>query len=835
VSVYRLSSKSISRGAGQSAVASASYRAGEKLSDERTGQTFDYTRKQNIDHTEIMIPTSANEKYGDRQTLWNAVEKAETRKNSELSKEYQLALPVEFSQAENIALVREFVKAQFVDKGLAVDMAFHNLEKGDNPHCHLMTTTRSFDKETGDLGIKERFFKDKAFLVGIRKDWEIALNEKLAEKGLEQVTADSYASRGIDLEAINTNFNGAYGQADLAQQRLERSEKLTAQPSLIANILTDKNATFTANQLQRFIDKNILSEHKEQAIQNLFKSDELITLDPKKGIFTSASYFRAEQSLLENIDKLNKADYSKSIDTGILIQTSQRLGLSEKQQEALIYATSADSQIKSIEGYAGSGKSYTIKAIKSAYEQAGYECKGIALSGIVADNLGKDAGIQDSRTIASFLYQLEQGKIELNAKTVLFLDEASLVGVKDYNRIAEAVASAGAKIISVGDDNQLQAIQAGGANRLVKENSSHYTLDEIRRQHDLGDRQATLDFSTGEQRQALEHYRDKGAIAQHATSKGLLKSMTKGYLEAEQNGKSSILLAFRKDTVSAINNYIHNELKAQGKLGKSHNINGKEFSAGDRFIFLENSNGIGVKNGTTGVIEQINDNGEMQIKADDGRTINFNANEYQKFDLAYAVTVHKSQGVSVDNAQLYFDDRMNANLALVGCTRHKESLTVHTLERNDTSEANSHGIKDFNHLVEIASRNDTKDLINDIDKRLTNHIAQTHGTQQQFKDIDQRTAQALEKSTASETQNTMEANRQAEIAKMSAEEKLKNGIITLVDYSKILDQREAEKQAQEIEKQKHNEQENNITKHAELSHSKDKERTKDYGDFEIGL
>lgn len=835
MSVYRLSSKSISRGAGQSAVASASYRAGEKLHDERIGQTFDYTRKQNIDHTEIMLPNNAKAEYADRQTLWNAVEKAETRKNSELAKEYQLALPVEFTKEENIALVQAFAQKQFVDKGLAVDLAFHNLEKGENPHCHLMTTTRSFSKETGDLGSKERFFKDKAFLVGIRKDWEIALNEKLAEKGLEPVTAESYASRGIDLDGINSNLKGEAREADLAQQRFERSEKLTAQPSLITDIMTDKNATFNANQLQRFIDKNILPEHKDHAIQNLFKSDELITLDSKKGIFTSASYFRAEQSLLENINKLNQADYGKAIDADILIQISQRLGLSEKQQEALIYATSADSNIKSIEGYAGSGKSYTIKAIKSAYEQAGFECKGIALSGIVADNLGKDASIQDSRTIASFLYQLEQGKIELNAKTVLFLDEASLVGVKDYNRIAEAVASAGAKLISVGDDNQLQAIQAGGANRLVKENSSHYTLDEIRRQKDLGDRQATLDFSTGEQRNALEHYRDKGAIAQHATTKDLLQSMTKGYLEAEQAGKSSILLAFRKDTVNAINGYIHNELKAQGKLGESHNINGKEFSAGDRFIFLENSNGIGVKNGTTGTIEHINENGEMQIKADDGRTINFNANEYQKFDLAYAVTVHKAQGVSVDNAQLYFDDRMNSNLALVGCTRHKESLTVHTLERNDASEANQHGIKDFNHLVDIASRSQTKDLINDIDNRLINHLAQTHDTQQQFKDIDQRTAQALEKIVTNEAQTATQEARQAEIAQMTAEQKLEKGIISLVDYSKILDQREAEKQAIEAEKQKHNEQENNITRHAEPSHSKDKERTKGFGDFEMEL
>ena len=153
MAIYHCSIKIISRGKGQSAIAAAAYRAGEKITSEHDGRTSDYTRKGGIVHKEIMLPDNAPAEYKDRAVLWNAVEKIEKAKNSQLAREVQLALPVEFSHMQNLNLVREYVKKNFTDNGMVADFAIHD-PKGENqnPHVHIMLTMRPFneDKTWGD-------------------------------------------------------------------------------------------------------------------------------------------------------------------------------------------------------------------------------------------------------------------------------------------------------------------------------------------------------------------------------------------------------------------------------------------------------------------------------------------------------------------------------------------------------------------------------------------------------------------------------------------------------------------------------------------------------------
>ena len=151
MAIYHCSIKTISRGKGQSAIAAAAYRAGEKITSEYDGRTSDYTRKGGIVHTEIILPENAPAEYQDRAVLWNAVEKIEKAKNSQLAREIQLALPVELSYMQNINLVREYVKKNFTDKGMCADIAIHDNKDG-NPHAHIMLTMRPLneDKTWGD-------------------------------------------------------------------------------------------------------------------------------------------------------------------------------------------------------------------------------------------------------------------------------------------------------------------------------------------------------------------------------------------------------------------------------------------------------------------------------------------------------------------------------------------------------------------------------------------------------------------------------------------------------------------------------------------------------------
>ena len=144
----------IKRSAGRSAVAAAAYRSGTKLTNEWDGMTHDYTRKGGIVHAEIMLPAHAPPEFADRSILWNSVEQIEKARDSQLAREIEAALPRELSGEQQLALVRAYVKDNFVDKGMCADFAIHDKGTG-NPHVHIMLTLRPL-KENGQWGAKCR-------------------------------------------------------------------------------------------------------------------------------------------------------------------------------------------------------------------------------------------------------------------------------------------------------------------------------------------------------------------------------------------------------------------------------------------------------------------------------------------------------------------------------------------------------------------------------------------------------------------------------------------------------------------------------------------------------
>jgi len=130
------------------------FRAGETITNEYDGITHDYTRKSGIAHTEILLPEHAPWEYADRSILWNAVEKIEKAKNSQLAREIELALPVELSKEQNIFLVRDYVKNNFVDSGMCADICIHDKNDG-NPHAHILLTMRPIEP-SGEWGAKSK-------------------------------------------------------------------------------------------------------------------------------------------------------------------------------------------------------------------------------------------------------------------------------------------------------------------------------------------------------------------------------------------------------------------------------------------------------------------------------------------------------------------------------------------------------------------------------------------------------------------------------------------------------------------------------------------------------
>ena len=218
------------RSKGQSAIASAAYRSGEKLYSEYYGEYSDYTRKRGVICSDILLPPHAPKEYADRQTLWNAVEKAERGKNAQLAYSFEISLQNEFSLEENIALAREFLFREFVSRGMTVDVSFHEKECEDggtpNPHFHFLCPIRPMEQD-GTWGIKQRreYVLDEEgnrirdangkyvfnavpttdwgspeTLEHWREAWAEMCNAKFAEKGIDvRIDHRSYERQGVDL------------------------------------------------------------------------------------------------------------------------------------------------------------------------------------------------------------------------------------------------------------------------------------------------------------------------------------------------------------------------------------------------------------------------------------------------------------------------------------------------------------------------------------------------------------------------------------------------------------------------------------------------------------
>lgn len=199
---YRFSSQIVSRSTGRSAVAAAAYRSGQSLADERTGLVHDFSQKRGIAFAEIMAPENAPDWMRDRSRLWNAVEAAEKRKDAQLSREVQLSLPHELTEAQRIELVRDFVSSQFVARGMVADVAIHRpSEQSDdrNHHAHVMLTMRELTGE--GFGNKAREWNDSELLQTWREEWANHQNRMLEREGhAGRVDHRSFAAQGVDRE-----------------------------------------------------------------------------------------------------------------------------------------------------------------------------------------------------------------------------------------------------------------------------------------------------------------------------------------------------------------------------------------------------------------------------------------------------------------------------------------------------------------------------------------------------------------------------------------------------------------------------------------------------------
>ncbi|WP_316158341.1 MULTISPECIES: Ti-type conjugative transfer relaxase TraA [unclassified Bradyrhizobium] len=735
MAIYHLHVKVIGRKAGSSAVASAAYRSGSRLRDERLGREQDFSAKRGVIHSEVMLPENAPEAWGDRERLWNDVEAFEIRKDAQLAREVEFALPREMSEAQGIELARDFVRSEFVDFGMIADLNVHwdRAEDGlPKPHAHVMLTMRAVDQN--GFGKKVRDWNRTEMVERWRERWAELANERLAELDIDaRIDHRSLEAQGIALEPQSQigapakrievrGVAGEVGEADRAEMHREiarnNGARIIADPLLGLDAITQQQSTLTRRDMAKFAHRHSDGLDQFNAVMGAMQgAPDLVELGKDsrgEDRFTTRAMIEAEQrlhcaaKLMADRERHQVRDADRQ---AALARAEVRgLVLSSEQAEALAHVTSGR-DLGVVIGHAGTGKSAMLGVAREAWEAAGFEVRGVALSGIAAENLESGSGIS-SRTIASLEHGWEHGRNLLKSSDVLVIDEAGMVGTRQLERVLSHAAEAGAKVALVGDPLQLQAIEAGAAFRSIHDHHGGAEIGDVRRQREDWQRNATRDLATGKVSHALEAYRAHGMVHEAQTREQARGDLIERWDRDRQASpdRSRIILTHTNDEVRVLNEAARERMRAAGDLGDEVHVaverGARTFASGDRVMFLRNERGLGVKNGTLGTIELVSQQ-SMTVQTDDGRSVRFDLKDYNGIDHGYAATIHKAQGMTVDRVHVLATPGMDAHSSYVALSRHRDCVDLH------------YGRDDFaneDRLVRTLSRDRAKDMASDYDR-----------------------------------------------------------------------------------------------------------------------
>ncbi len=665
MALYHFSAKVIQRSQGRSAIAAAAYRAAEELHDKLLDQDHDYTDKQHVVYKEIMLPDGAPARWLDRETLWNEVEAAERRKDAVLARDIEISLPRELGQAEAVALVQEFVREQFVVRGMVADLNVHwtkARDGGEQPHAHVMLTMRGVE---GDgFGLKQRAWNDKALLRTWRERWAEVANARLHELGHDaRIDHRSYAEQGIDLEPQHKigpagarreerqnpePQNAQEPPAQNAERRAEHraiarrnGERIAADPNVALDALTRQHSTFSKQDLARFVDR--YSDGAEQfasVMARVEAAPELVRLGRDgrgRERFSTRGMLEAEQRMEQAGTTLGEHGGHGVLRAAALLaaRAAERGGLKlgNEQAAALLHVTGG-ADLALVVGFAGTGKSAMLGVARAAWEAEGYRVRGATLSGIAAEGLEAGSGI-GSRTLASLEFGWKDGRDALTPRDVLVVDEAGMIGSRQMERVLSAASAAGTKVVLVGDPEQLQAIEAGAAFRALSERHGAVAITAVRRQREAWQREATRELATGRTAEALERYAGAGMVHASGTRAAAKAALVAGWdaVRQESPEASQVILAYTRDDVRDLNELARERMRLAGVLHGADQVvqterGARAFAAGDRIMFGRNERGLGghhdraqgvaVKNGSLGTVLAVEAGGERLTVRLDG-------------------------------------------------------------------------------------------------------------------------------------------------------------------------------------------------------------------------
>lgn len=461
---------------------------------------------------------------------------------------------------------------------------------------------------------------------------------------------------------------------------------------------------------------------------------------PEGVAYTTREVLECERKLLALADESRrewtsppseyKVDYLIASFERASVLEKPGFSLTDEQRRAIKHITREPGSLQLLRGFAGTGKTTILTAARQIWEDQGYKVYGATLAGAAGKRLQAETGIETG-TVASRLWHLTQGRWDheweqigralvgkkridfrdrfwtLDKKSVLVVDEASMVGTRELQTLLNAARRAGAKVVLVGDNRQLQAIDRGGAFAALGERLGYAELTEIRRQREEWARNAVRAVVAGQASEALAAYAKRGQFTvthdRDEAMEALIQQWT-GRGGLARPDEHLIIASVREET-AVLNERAQEMRKRAGVVrGGGININGQRVHLGDRVVFTRKNKLFKVENGDMGrvtFVSRLTQN--IRVRLDDGNTVTIPLLRYNDIQLGYAITAHKAQGATVENAYVLLGGRMqDRELSYVQLSRARGETRLFVQDGHDDRRLKS--------LVDAMSRSREKQL-----------------------------------------------------------------------------------------------------------------------------
>lgn len=618
--------------------------------------------------------------------------------------------------------------------------AYYRMNLSERLHEHGFSAREAgrgqFEVAGIDQHLIDRFSKRGAqieAIVGDRADASGRQKEIAnlsTRKGKDQVpTGDALEARwneefGVDRQHV---WEGAI-QAGFGRQRLIDSD-LVPDPSdhdgraveefpVVPEVAGDGIVARAASEVLRHeivIRRRTLLEkafafaslggHGEQSVISEFETLEaerglvgLTSSETRDSVWTTPVLVELEAEMLKAARRSGEREWLTQEAIATAIDAAPHL--SEEQVQAVWLAGSHDG-VSLLQAGAGTGKTTTAKPIVHAAQLSGLRVIGMAPSWVAADELRKSTGIP-AVAIAKWLYDRKQGTaLPLDDRTVLIVDEASMIGTRDMAAILVAARDAGSKVLLVGDQRQLEAVGAGGPLRIVADAlDREATLEQVRRQQIAWQRDASIAMAKGDVSAGVQTYIDRGSMEIAEGREAVLAQSILAWTALRQrHGQDTLLMTRRNRDVSELNRQARLVLQGEGHLtgedivlpsiNREGKVVGISLSIGDRLRFGQSHPTLGFRNGTQLTIEGLRRYGGnvvVTLKTADGQLIQTGWQELSpvykgrtqppRIVHAYASTVNGAQGRTVAAAVYAAVTEPDARELYVGLTRHAQDARI---------------------------------------------------------------------------------------------------------------------------------------------------------------